>query len=343
MTAAIVILGIALIISLAFNMGFLGGGSKPAPSAGATANTSPRPERRDDDAATRLAKAEGELEKKKKELEEVKKAQSELKDELKNTKKKLHGQKEEAKAGDDLVKARAEVERAASLQLETTRSELAAALADVQRLKAEAENRGRKPKAERTEERAAAPAPAAAPEEKKEVVITRVIRELSEAEKEKMNRLEQEARSDKKKAIEAAAELRNVKARVEREKREAKRIYEEGRLARDKFRAVETRLNRTLLENDMVKRALVDLEKKTGQHAERFTPNAEELAASDAKVSERHAAEDRASEEAHKKLEAAEAAQLEAAAAAAAAAQATPAPEAAVAAAPAEAPVAPTA
>lgn len=323
-----VVLAIALVVSLAYNMGFFGPKAAAPRPAGST-DAAPRG-RADDDGAARASKLESELEKKRKELEEVKKAQAELKDELKTAKKKLHDQRENEKAGDDLVKARAEVERQASIQLDATRQELSNALADVQRLKNELELRGKK-KAE-----AKAPVAGEKVEEKREPAPPpqRVIRELSEAEKEKMQRLEQQSAADKRKAIELSAELRNVKVRIEREKREARRVYEEGKLARDKFRAVELRLNRTLLENDLLKRAIGDLEKKTGTKAEKVSLTSEELAQSDATMREKHAAEDKASDEARAKLEAAEVVTLEgqepeaATEAATATGPVTPAPEA---------------
>jgi chromosome segregation ATPase len=183
----LIILGIALAVSLAVNFGLIG--PKPKLSAGAAANTStssPKSETRSDD--DRARKLESELDKKKRELEEVKKAQAELKDELKNTKKKLHDQRENEKSGDDLVKARADVERTASVQLESTRAELATALADIQKLKTQADTRNKPRPA----------APAVESTEKKEVVkvekpqevITRVIRELSDVEKERIAKLE---------------------------------------------------------------------------------------------------------------------------------------------------------
>ncbi len=312
-----VLLAVALVASLAANMGFFGGQKPPARVASGTDSTAPRVERRDDDGGARAAKLESDLDKKRKELDEVKRAQAELRDELKATKKKLHEQREAEKTGDDLAKARAEVERGASIQLESTRQELANALADVQRLRSLVDQKARKPQETREEkprddkQREEKREEPKAPEEKREVVVQRIIRELSDAEKEKMNRLEQQASSDKKKAIELAAELRNVKARIDREKREARRVYEEGRLARDKFRAVELRLNRTLLESDLLKRAISDLEKKTGTKAEKVSLTSEELAASDATMREKHAAEDKANDDARAKLEAAEATTLE--------------------------------
>lgn len=302
MIPVIILLGIALAISLAFNLGLVGGAAKP--SAQASANTSPKSEKSSDD--DRARKLESELDKKKRELEEVKKAQAELKDELKNTKKKLHDQRENEKSGDDLVKARAEVERTASMQLEATRAELATALADIQKLKTQADNKNK-------------PRPAAEPTEKKEEVkaerpqevITRVIRELSDVEKDRIARLEASSSSDRKKANELDRELKSIKAKLDRHTRDTKRVYSEAELARDKFRAVEIRLNRTLGENDLLKRAIKDLEKKSGVDAGRLELNAEEIATSDSAVKAKFAAEDAADLEARAKLEAAPATHLD--------------------------------
>jgi chromosome segregation ATPase len=323
-TPVIILLGIALAISLAFNLGLIGGGAKPSPQAAANTSSSSKSESRSDDDRSR--KLEGELDKKRKELEEVKKAQAELKDELKNTKKKLHDQRENEKSGDDLVKARAEVERAASIQLESTRAELATALADIQKLKTQAESK-----------KAARPVAAAAePTEKKEEVkverppevITRVIRELSDVEKDRIARLEASSSADRKKANELDREMKSLKAKMDRHARDTKRVYSEAELARDKFRAVEMRLNRTLVENDLLKRAIKDLEKKSGVDAGRLELNAEEIASSDSSVKAKFAAEDAAEAEARAKLEAAPATHLEEPAVAAAAeAPAAPAAE----------------
>lgn len=311
MIPVIILLGIVLAISLAFNFGIFGSAEKPSPQAAANTSSSAKSESRSDD--DRAKKLEGELDKKKRELEEVKKAQAELKDELKNTKKKLHDQRENEKSGDDLVKARAEVERAASIQLESTRAELATALADIQKLKAQADNKNK-------------PRPAAAPEptekkeevkaEKPQEVITRVIRELSDVEKDRIARLEASSSADRKKANELDRELKSLKAKLDRHQRDSKRVYSEAELARDKFRAVEMRLNRTLVENDLLKRAIKDLEKKSGVDAGRLELNAEEIASSDSAVKAKFAAEDAAAEEARAKLEAAPATHLEEAAAA---------------------------
>ena len=306
MIPLIILLGVALAASLAFNLGIVGSGPKLSAQAAANTSSSAKSEpRSDDDRSRRL---EGELDKKKKELEEVKKAQAELKDDLKNTKKKLHDQRENEKSGDDLVKARSEVERTASIQLESTRAELATALADVQKLKTQADIKS-KPR----------PVVASEPSEKKEEVkverppevITRVIRELSDVEKDRIARLEASSATDRKKANELDRELKSFKAKLDRHQRDSKRVYSEAELTRDKFRAVEVRLNRTLVENDLLKRAIKNLEKTSGVHDTRVELNAEEIASSDSAVKAKFAAEDAAEAEARAKLEAAPATHLE--------------------------------
>ena len=321
MTPVIILLGIALAISLAFNLGLIGGGAKPSAQAAANTSTSSKSENRSDD--DRARKLESELDKKKRELEEVKKAQAELKDELKSTKKKLHDQRETEKSGDDLVKARAEVERAASIQLESTRAELATALADIQKLKTQADTK-----------KQARPAAAEPTEKQEEVkverpqeVITRVIRELSDVEKDRIARLEASSSADRKKANELDRELKSLKAKLDRHQRDSKRVYSEAELARDKYRAVEMRLNRTLVESDLLKRAIKDLEKKSGVDAGRLELNAEEIASSDSSVKAKFAADDAAEADARAKLEAAPATHVEEPAAPAVAAAEAPAAE----------------
>ncbi|NOK37015.1 cell envelope biogenesis protein TolA, partial [Corallococcus exercitus] len=87
------------------------------------------------------AKAESEVQRKQKELDEQRAQLQEVKEQLKQTKRKLFEQKEGDKGSNDLAKARAEVERNASIQLEQTRSELAQALTENARLRAETESR----------------------------------------------------------------------------------------------------------------------------------------------------------------------------------------------------------
>jgi chromosome segregation ATPase len=306
-TIVIILLGVALAASLAFNLGLLG--SAPKPSAQAMANTSGKVEVRTDDAATR--KAEAELDKKVKELAESKKAHAEVREELKAAKKKLFESRKADKSGDDLAKARAEVERQASIQLDATRAELATALAELQKVKVEADRGTAKRRAEPMEVK---------PEIKVErppEVVTRVIRELSDVEKERITKLETQSSADRKKANELDRELKSFKAKLDRHQRDSKRVYQDAELARDKFRAIEMRLNRTLVENDLLKRAIKDLEKKSGVDAGRLELNAEEIATSDSSIKAKHAAEDAAEADARAKLEAAPATHLEEPAAAA--------------------------
>ncbi|MFO0599015.1 MAG: cell envelope biogenesis protein TolA [Myxococcaceae bacterium] len=304
MTIAIILLGVALAASLAFNLGLVGGPQKPSAQAAANTSTSStgKSESRSDD--DRARKAEAELEKKTKELGEVKKSLADVKDELKATKKKVFEQKEADKSGDDLVKARAEVERQASVQLDATRAELANALAEIQRLKTDEGKKARRveaaPVVEKKEE---APKP--------QEVVTRVIRELSDVEKERIAKLEAQSSNDRKKANELDRELKSLKAKLDRHQRDSKRVYQDADLARDKFRAVEMRLNRTIMENDLLKRAIKDLEKKSGTTAERLALTPEEIASSDQQIKAKHAAEDAAEAEARAKLEAAPATPVE--------------------------------
>jgi hypothetical protein len=299
-TVVIILLGVALATSLAFNLGFLGGNSggasRTAPSnPGAIA---PRAERGDEERVRRL---EAELDKKRKDVEELRKSQSDAREELKAAKKRLFEQKSSDKGAEDLTRARAEVERQASIQLEATRAELATALSDLQRLKAGPDERGRR----KAPPPAAEPVAERPPEPRPEVVVQRVIRELSDVEKERMARLETQATNDRKKASELEREVRALRGKIDRMHRESKRVYGDANLARDKFRAVELRLNRTLLESDLLRRAVFNLEKQTGQQAEHTSLTAEEAAASDQAVKAKHAAEDLAEAEARARLEAA--------------------------------------
>jgi chromosome segregation ATPase len=228
-----------------------------------------------------------ELEKRRREVEELKSTVTELRGELKQTRKKLHDQRESEKGGADLVKARADVERSASQQLEVVRSELATALADVGRLRSEAEAfRTRRP-APAHPPPPTAPAPVAAPPPPE----PRRFRELSDTDREKMERLEHLANRERSRAQELSAEVRRLKGRTETQGRVYTVIKGELDLLKDKFKALEKRLNRTLLERDLLRRAIRDLEKKSGLAADRTELTADEVAASDRSVEERAAAE----------------------------------------------------
>lgn len=233
-----------------------------------------------------------ELERRRREADELKASVAELRSELKQARRKLHEQREADRDGADLAKARADVERSASQQLEAVRGELASALAEVSRLKGEADAfRTRRPAPAR-EAAPPAPAPTAAvatvpppaPEPRR-------FRELSDTDREKMDRLEHLANRERSRAQELSAEVRRLKGRTETQARVYTVIKGELDLLKDKFKALEKRLNRTLLERDLLRRAIRDLEKKSGLAADRTELTADEVAASDRTVEERAAAE----------------------------------------------------
>ena len=273
----LVLVSIALVICLAL---LIFGRSAPharAPAAAAAPGT----------VSASRSGPDPELERRRREVDELKTTVAELRGELKQTRKKLHDQRTSDKEGADLVKARAEVERTASQQLEVVRSELASALTEVGRLKSEAE-------AFRTRRPAPAPTPAPAalaPVAAPPAPEPRRFRELSDTDREKMERLEHLANRERSRAQELSAEVRRLKGRTETQGRVYTVIKGELDLLKDKFKALEKRLNRTLLERDLLRRAIRDLEKKSGLAADRTELTADEVAASDRSVEERAAAE----------------------------------------------------
>lgn len=274
----LVLVSIALVICLAL---LIFGRSAPTPRAPAATAAAPGA------APVGRSGPDPELERRRREVDELKTTVAELRGELKQTRKKLHDQRTSDKDGADLVKARAEVERSASQQLEVVRGELAGALAEVGRLKGEAEAfRTRRP-APALAPAPAPPAPVAAPP----VPEPRRFRELSDTDREKMERLEHLANRERSRAQELSAEVRRLKGRTETQGRVYTVIKGELDLLKDKFKALEKRLNRTLLERDLLRRAIRDLEKKSGLAADRTELTADEVAASDRSVEERAAAE----------------------------------------------------
>jgi len=254
------------------------------------------------------AKAETELQRKQKELDEQRNQLQDVKDQLKQAKRKLFEQKETDKGPQELAKARAEAERAASIQLEQTREELAHVLTENQRLRAEMESRGRRPQ-QPAPALVAVAAPVEAPQisapakEGESVVATAVAvtpaaeatqqdrgqrryRELNDADREKMERLEQLANKERSRAVELEKELRRVKGRTDTQQRVYAAAKSDLDLMRDKYKALEKRLNRTLLERDLLRRAIKDLERKTGMLADRTELTPEEMAASDQRTEE---------------------------------------------------------
>jgi chromosome segregation ATPase len=137
--------------------------------------------------------------------------------------------------------------------------------------------------------------PAAEPAAEK---APRRFRELTDADREKMERLEQTANKERTRAGELERELRRLKGQRETQQRIFNANKSELDLQKDKFKALEKRLNRTLLERDLMRRAIKDLEKKTGTMAERTELTPDEVAASDQRTEE--AARERGAAEAQR-------------------------------------------
>lgn len=302
----LILVSVALVISLAFNM-FGRSPNKAAPRAESPKRIDPVSSSAAPASASGHSTLEAELDRRRKELDELRQANTELKGELKQAKRKLYEAREAGKEGQDLVKARAEVERSASQQLESVRAELGAALAEVAKLKEEAESRGRRPQHAPAPVAPPIPAPvveAAAPATPRPEP-KRVIRELNEAEKERLERAEHLANKERSRAAELDREVKRLKGRVESHNRVFLVTKGELELVKDKFKALEKRLNRTLLEKDLVHRALKDLAAKSGVETGRTELTHEEIAASDQKVDERIAAEAEQLKASEAKIEAA--------------------------------------
>jgi hypothetical protein len=244
----------------------------------------------------RLRALEADVERKRRDADEVKATCNELRAELKQVKRKLHEQRETGKDEQDLVRARTDVERAASQQLEVVRGELAHALTELSKLRSDAET-------SRSRARAAAP-PAPVPQATPAVLppapppptaaaageaerSARRFRELSDSDREKLERLEHQANRERTRALEFQTEVRRLKGRTETQHRVWVVTKGELDLLKDKFKALEKRLNRTLLERDLLKRALGELERRGGLTAGRTELTQEEITRSDEGVDER--------------------------------------------------------
>jgi chromosome segregation ATPase len=330
----VVLVLVALIlvsIGFAVTLGMLLFGSNRAAIPAHTSNNNARAELEDPSKAR--ARFESELTRKQKELDEQRTQLQDVKEQLKQTKRKLFEQKEGEKGERDLIKARLETERHASAQLEGVRVELANALAEIERLRNE-QGGGARPR--RAPAPALAPAPAStqaatpaqpavtdapvagqisAPAQEGERVVTAAVqvtpasepaadkaprryRELNDADREKMERLEHTANKERTRATELERELRKVRGAKETQQRIYNAVKGELDLVKDKYKALEKRMNRTLLERDLVRRAIKDLEKKTGMLADRTELTPDEVAASDQRTEE--AAKERSAAEAQR-------------------------------------------
>ena len=283
MTLALVLASSVIVVLLWFLMF----GKKATPTSRA-ASAVPESER--------LRALEADAERKRREAEEAKASCNELRAEVKQLKRKLHEQRTSEKGEQDLVRARTDVERAASQQLEVVRGELAHALAELSKLRADAETfRTRARTAPATQAAPPAPVPSVphpvAPPAVEAERSARRFRELSDADREKLERLEHQANRERTRAVEFQTEVRRLKGRTETQHRVWVVTKGELDLLKDKFKALEKRLNRTLLERDLLKRALGELERRGGLTAGRTELTQEEITLSDQGVDERSRAE----------------------------------------------------
>lgn len=266
----LVLVSVGFVITL--GMLLLGPKGTPAPTQAPVKET---------DAQTPKA-LEAEVDKKRRELDEMRAQLSDAREQLKQAKRKLYEQKEVERSSRDLVKAREETERSASAQLDKLREELAGAQNEIQRLTQQLSA---------TRERRAPDRPQAAPEPpssgERAPKPERRIRELSDADKEKMERLEQSAQKERIRAGQLDREAKRLKGRLETQNRVYVVTKGELDLLKDKYKALEKRLNRTLLEHDLARRAIRTLEQSTGKAAERTELTPDEIAASDQAVDEK--------------------------------------------------------
>ncbi len=288
MALALVLVSCALVVAL----WFLVFGPHSAPSS--TSHSV----QRDADRARAL---EADVERRRREADEAKGAANELRAELKQVKRKLHEQRTSDRSEQDLVRARTDVERTASQQLDVVRGELAHALAELSKLRADAEtsrSRARPtPPPLPTPLAVAPPAPSVPPPAPPSTPAAeaersaRRFRELSDSDREKLERLEHTANRERGRALEFQTEVRRLKGRTETQHRVWVVTKGELDLLKDKFKALEKRLNRTLLERDLLKRAIGELERRGGLTAGRTELTQEEIALSDQGVDERSRAE----------------------------------------------------
>ncbi|MGO9765778.1 MAG: hypothetical protein ACLPM8_09010 [Myxococcaceae bacterium] len=145
--------------------------------------------------AERLRALEGDAERRRRDADEGKALVNELRAELKQVKRKLHEQRSSERSDQDLVRARTEVERSASQQLEVVRGELAHALAELSKLRADAEGTRAKGRGLAVAAPAPPPPPAAVPQplapppqpsSLSDERSARRFRELSDSDKEKL-------------------------------------------------------------------------------------------------------------------------------------------------------------
>ncbi len=214
----------------------------------------------------RLAKLEAESKKGADALDAKRREIDELRERLKDAKRKRHEDQESARLKKDLHEVREEVEREMEKKLAHAREEAEASKAAVRKLSAEVEVlKARRP----APAPAAGPAPAAAAPEAPaaeakpaEEKLPPAARPLKDEERARLEASEKGLAKAKGRLEELDAEVKRLKGRTETDRRVF--IVQKGELdlAKDRFRALESRYNELVLERDEMAKQAWTLEKQ---------------------------------------------------------------------------------
>ncbi|MGC4117314.1 MAG: hypothetical protein QM765_22685 [Myxococcales bacterium] len=210
-----------------------------------------------DGVRSRLSALESDSKKATDALETKRREADELKEKLKDVKKRRHEEKESARLKQDIQHAREEIEREMEKKLQSAREEAEISKAQVKKLTEEvATLKSRKP------ERAPEAKPAeAAPAKPVEPPAPLVPRQATPEEVKRAEEAEKAAHQAKRKVDEIQEEIKRVRARAETDRRVFLVQKSEVEIAKDKFRAMESKANALVLERDELKKAVYLLEK----------------------------------------------------------------------------------
>ena len=267
MEIALVILAVAFLIC--FSLLIFRPDSKAAPKAA----PKDAPAKAEGDKSAAPASQES-LELKAAELQKAKGELQKTKDELKHSKQKLFEAREKNKQLEAELKSQKQLERQALLETESAQAQLADLTTELHKLRLELETQ--KPSSSgavassvsaSSSKTPSLPPAAVAESAKAASKPAKLVRELSPAEKEKLENVERLIAAEHSRAQEVEKEFKNLKIRFELVQRQLKTTQSSSKLQKDKFRALEKRLNRTLLEKDFILRAMHNLESRCGLQA----------------------------------------------------------------------------
>ncbi len=207
----------------------------------------------------RLGKLEVESKKSGESLEAKRREIEELRERLKDAKRRRHEEQEAGRLKKDLQEVREQVEREMEKKLAQAREEAEASKAAVKKLIAEVEAlKSRRPLP------APSPAPVtvATPDARVEEKLPPAARPLKDEERARLELAEKGLAKAKARLEELEAEVKRFKGRTETDRRVF--IVQKGELdlARDRFRALESRHNELLLERDELAKQVWTLDKQ---------------------------------------------------------------------------------